>query len=650
MAESMDERRSMSGKQRAIKTRSVTKDVRVVDKAHGLSGHLKETYIRTKENTKSVLDDSRDDGTNYAVDRSEDTAEAVVYETERGVRKGNEKVKDQLEKRVRRYLENRDEIRNGNARQVHESHQVSQRIKDPVSSEEVNPLKEQYKKNIAAERKNANSNMRTFNHSTPSNIKTADNIKGIRTVREGKTIKTTAKSSGKATIKTAEHSVKGAEKSVKTAESTAKATVKTAKTTAKAAQQSAKAAAKASEKAAIAAKNAAQVTARAASASAKAIATAVKALAGAFWKVAAAAGAAIVAAAPFIVLGVVIISAAVLLTGDTAHHSDASDSTSAIAEINTEWQAQLDEITSGFEDTTMEGGRATWPQIFSLYTAKSDETAVESWDEIIDLKQIFWEMNWIHYDIYAVVEAEKAPEKDVKILMRSVDATFLCSGAGQVIRQEDETYQNKEKLEDIAKQYKKRKIHSAITVTVNHYSVEEMDEKLGFTEYQLEHAQALLEKQFASFWQERLYGVAGADDDIVKVAATQIGNTGGWPYWEYVGFPSRVEWCACFVSWCAGQCGYIDKGLFINTGYPPGQVDFFQNEGHWMDGSGTPSPGMIIFFDWYHADFADHVGIVEYVEDGYVHTIEGNSGDAVRRGTWAIGDSQIQGYGWILEK
>ena len=248
-----------------------------------------------------------------------------------------------------------------------------------------------------------------------------------------------------------------------------------------------------------------------------------------------------------------------------------------------------------------------------------------------------------------VAEAEKAPEVDVKILMRSVDAVFLCSGAGQVIRMEEETYQNTQKLEEIAEQYPERQLHSAITVTVRHRSVEEMAERLGFTDNQLEHAQMLLEDEFASFWQERLYGVAGADDDIVNVAVTQLGNSGGWPYWEYCGFSSRVEWCACFISWCAGQCGYIDKGLFIITGYPPGQVEFFRNEGHWMDGSGTPSPGMIIFFDWYNADFADHVGIVEYVEDGYVHTIEGNSGDAVCRGTWALGDSQIQGYGWIIE-
>ena len=60
----------------------------------------------------------------------------------------------------------------------------------------------------------------------------------------------------------------------------------------------------------------------------------------------------------------------------------------------------------------------TRPQVFSVYTAMCDETSVETWDEINDLKQIFFDMNWISYDIYVVAEAEKAPEADVKILMR----------------------------------------------------------------------------------------------------------------------------------------------------------------------------------------------------------------------------------------
>ena len=45
---------------------------------------------------------------------------------------------------------------------------------------------------------------------------------------------------------------------------------------------------------------------------------------------------------------------------------------------------------------------------------------------------------------------------------------------------------------------------------------------------------------------------------------TQLGNVGGAPYWSWYGFNSRVEWCACFVSWCADHCGYIESGIIPN--------------------------------------------------------------------------------------
>ena len=48
---------------------------------------------------------------------------------------------------------------------------------------------------------------------------------------------------------------------------------------------------------------------------------------------------------------------------------------------------------------------------------------------------------------------------------------------------------------------------------------------------------------------------------LVEVAKAQLGNVGGEPYWSWYGFQGRVEWCACFVSWCANECGYIDKGI-----------------------------------------------------------------------------------------
>lgn len=54
---------------------------------------------------------------------------------------------------------------------------------------------------------------------------------------------------------------------------------------------------------------------------------------------------------------------------------------------------------------------------------------------------------------------------------------------------------------------------------------------------------------------------SGGNQAIVEVALTQLDNEGGEPYWSWYGFDSRVEWCACFVSWCADQCGYIDSGI-----------------------------------------------------------------------------------------
>ena len=137
---------------------------------------------------------------------------------------------------------------------------------------------------------------------------------------------------------------------------------------------------------------------------------------------------------------------------------------------------------------------------------------------------------------------------------------------------------------------------------------------------------------------------------IVDVARSQLGNVGGEPYWSWYGFPSRVEWCACFVSWCADQCGYIDSGIIpCFSGCSQG-VNWFKVRNLWLDGSATPTSGMIIFFDWVDDDGtqdgnSDHVGIVEKVENGRVYTIEGNSGDACQQNSYPIGYFEILGYG-----
>ena len=131
---------------------------------------------------------------------------------------------------------------------------------------------------------------------------------------------------------------------------------------------------------------------------------------------------------------------------------------------------------------------------------------------------------------------------------------------------------------------------------------------------------------------------------IVEVAASQIGNVGGEPYWSWYGFTEHVEWCACFVSWCANKCGYLDTIIPKFAGCSTG-VHWFKTRNQWAERTITPEPGMIIFFDWDGDGVPDHTGIVEKSENTCVYTIEGNTSDSCRRRQYTVGDSQIFGYG-----
>ena len=54
---------------------------------------------------------------------------------------------------------------------------------------------------------------------------------------------------------------------------------------------------------------------------------------------------------------------------------------------------------------------------------------------------------------------------------------------------------------------------------------------------------------------EFINGTRPGNPELVELAKSQVGNVGGYPYWSWYGFDSRVEWCACFVSWCYNQAG-----------------------------------------------------------------------------------------------
>ena len=135
------------------------------------------------------------------------------------------------------------------------------------------------------------------------------------------------------------------------------------------------------------------------------------------------------------------------------------------------------------------------------------------------------------------------------------------------------------------------------------------------------------------------------DASIVEVAASQVGNIGGEPYWSWYGFNGRVEWCACFVSWCANKCGYIEDGIIPKFAGVGTGIEWFQERNQWQKRGYMPKPGDIIFFDWEGNGYGSHVGIVEKSDDTYVYSIEGNSGDRCRRRVYFLNSSVIMGYG-----
>ena len=189
--------------------------------------------------------------------------------------------------------------------------------------------------------------------------------------------------------------------------------------------------------------------------------------------------------------------------------------------------------------------------------------------------------------------------------------------------------------------------------TVTHKTADEMATQFGFNADQKKQLNELLSEDNKSLWAAVLYGISTSDTQIVSVALSQIGEVGGQPYWSWYGFGSRVEWCACFVSWCANECGYIDDGIIPKYAGCVNGVDWFKDRGQWLDGSAEPVAGMIIFFDWDSPDgssgpqdgLSDHTGIVQKVENGIVYTVEGNSGDSVRVNQYPVGHYEILGYG-----
>lgn len=450
----------------------------------------------------------------------------------------------------------------------------------------------------------------------------------------GQTAKTTGRGA-KGTVKSAQRTVKTAQRTakgtVKTAQHTSKTAIKTADHTAKAAQKTAQATAKAAKMTA----HAARATAKTAAATAKAAAKGVSATVKAMIASVKALVAAIAAGGWVAILAIVIICLIGLIVGScfgiffSGEDSGTGQTMpTVVREINQEYEGKLEEIKSGTAHDTLEmsGSRAVWPEVLAIYAVKTT-TGPDNPQEVATmddgkkelLKEIFWAMNEISHRTETATTTQTVETDD---------------GAGNIIEEEVEV------------------TTTTLYITVTHKTADEMADAYNFTADQQAQLAELLAEENRSMWSSALYGIGVGDGEIVVVALSQLGNVGGQPYWSWYGFNSRVEWCACFVSWCANECGYLDAGVIPKTAGCISGSNWFKDRGLWQDNSYEPRPGDIIYFDWNNKGgsgpqdgFADHVGIVEKVENGMVYTVEGNSGDSCRENRYAIGHYEIYGYG-----
>ena len=443
----------------------------------------------------------------------------------------------------------------------------------------------------------------------------------------------------KATAKGAKGTVKSAQRTVKTAQRTAKGTVKTAqrtsKTAIKTADHTARAAQKTAQATAKAAKMTARATAKTAATTAKAAAKGVSATVKAMIASVKALVAAIAAGGWVAILAIVIICLIGLIVGScfgiffSGEDSGTGQTMPAVVrEINQEYEGKLDEIKNdtAHDALEMSGSRAVWPEVLAIYAVKTttdpdnpQEVATMDDSKKELLKEIFWAMNEISHRTETATTTQTVETDD---------------GAGNIIEEEVEV------------------TTTTLYITVTHKTADEMADAYNFTADQRAQLAELLAEENRSMWSSALYGIGVGDGEIVVVALSQLGNVGGQPYWSWYGFNSRVEWCACFVSWCANECGYLDAGVIPRTAGCIYGSDWFKDRGLWQDNNYEPRPGDIIYFDWNNKGgsgpqdgLADHVGIVEKVENGMVYTVEGNSGDSCRENRYAIGHYEIYGYG-----
>ncbi len=584
-----------------IKTKDAVKGtIKTIDKAAVASERMKATYAKTKDKAEQGYYADESSATEYAADRVSYASERVTEEgvhqfnkqgqksvqtTQESIGKAKEKIADFKQKRAAKAAEQKME------RNMSEQHGLQ--IRHGTASRSAAPDMPQSGKSQL--------------------IKTRQQSR--------KTIKTTARNTEKAVKSTAKGSVKTAERGVKTAQATSKATIKTAEQTAKATKEAAKASAKAAQKAAQAAKATAKATAEATKTAVRATIAAVKAIiAGTKALISALIAGGWVSVV--IILIVVLLGCAVSLFGG-------GGSSNAYTPVSAEVEAYEPLIQKYAKQYGI-------PEYVELIKAVMMQESGGRGLDPMQAAEGSFNTRYPHEP-----NGIQDPEYSIQCGVQELKAALISAEVENPIDMERiklalQGYNFGNGYISWAKtNYGGYSYANAVEFSTMQAS------RLGWDSYGDTQYVAHVLRYYP-------YGRAftsGGNQAIVEVALTQLGNEGGQPYWSWYGFDGRVEWCACFVSWCADQCGYLESGIVPKFSLCSDGADWFKGNGQWQDRNYEPTAGNIIFFDWDSDGIIDHVGIVERCENGIVYTVEGNSGDACKQNQYGVGSSSIYGYG-----
>ena len=589
-----------------IKTRAVAeKAVKTIDKSAIAAQRMKRAYAQAKKKAERITVSGEESAEGYAADRVSDAESTIAYESvhqfDRQGRKGLDTTKENLAKL--------------------KAHFQRKRLTDPLRKQQQKEAArppEEGKGSIQREgntQRAADTNIRrpacTSNRFTPPTRGEQGMVKATK--QTGKVTKQSAKATGQTVAKKAERTVKTVQRSVRNTKTTGRAAVKTS-------YQATRTSQRIVQTAAGPAKKASQATVKAVRAIIAGTRTLIAAIAAGGWV-------AVVVLVVICLIGLIVSSPfGIFFSGEDSGTGQTMQT--VVREINQEYEGKLEEIKTGnpHDALEMSGSRAVWPEVLAVYAVKTatdpdNPQEVASIDDAKKelLKEIFWAMNEVGH-------SSSTAAHDV--------VTETDDGHGNIVETTNTVTE------------------TTLYITVSHKTADEMADTYNFTADRRQQLAELLDEENRSIWSAVLYGIGTGDGEIVTVALSQIGNVGGQPYWSWYGFDARVDWCAIFVSWCANECGYLDAGVIPQTAGCISGSNWFKERGLWQDNSYEPRPGDIIYFDWDNKGssgpqdgLADHVGIVEKVENGFVYTVEGNSGDSCRENRYAIGHYEIYGYG-----